>query len=186
MRLIGERIIIIDLSFKDIDDYYEYGKNPHVGPMAGWKPFPNKEVARRVLSGNILAENVYAIALKESNRLIGSISIYKDGLRKYKYVNSIGFSLSEDYWGCGYMVEAVKLIIKYLFTKTQCQVIEVGHHSDNFQSKRVIEKCGFIYDGRLCKYKVLYDGRLVDADFYSMTKEDYERKMKYEGIKTKI
>ena len=30
------------------------------------------------------------------------------------------------------------------------------------------------------KNKKLYDGRLVDADFYSLTKEDYERLKRYE------
>ena len=74
------------------------------------------------------------------------------------------------------MTKVVKAMIGYAFTKTDCEVLEVGHHSDNYSSKRVIEKCGFNYDGRLCKFKVLYDGRLIDADFYSMTKSEYERK----------
>ena len=78
------------------------------------------------------------------------------------------------------MTEVVKLVIRYIFTKTDCELLEVGHHTDNYGSKRVIEKCGFNYDGRLCKYKKLYNERLVDADFYSMTKEDYERMMKNE------
>lgn len=180
MRLIGNRIIIRDLSFKDIDDFYEYGKSEYVGPMAGWKPFASKDLANRVLSNNILSKDVFAIALKDTNKLIGTISIYNYGLRKYNKVKQLGFSLSYDYWGNGYMPEAVRLAIDYIFNKTDCEVIEVGHHSDNFQSKRVIEKCGFIYDGRLCKYKKLYDERLVDADFYSMTKEDYGRILKYE------
>jgi RimJ/RimL family protein N-acetyltransferase len=88
--------------------------------------------------------------------------------------------MNSDYWNCGYMTEAVKMVIDYVFTKTDCEVLEVGHHSDNFKSKRVIEKCGFIYDGRFCKYKKLYDGRIVDADFYSLTRDDFERMKKYE------
>ncbi|MBQ3253319.1 MAG: GNAT family N-acetyltransferase [Acholeplasmatales bacterium] len=180
MRLIGERIIIRDLSFKDDNDFFEYAKNPNVGPMAGWKPIESIELARRVLSGNILSKDVYAIALKDSNKMIGSISIYNYGIRKYNKVKSLGFSLSEDYWNQGIMTEAVKLVINYVFNKTDCEVLEVGHHTDNYGSKRVIEHCGFLYDGRLCKYKKLYDGRIIDADFYSMTKDDYERKKRYE------
>ncbi len=186
MRLVGERVIIRDISFKDFDLFYEFGSNQNIGPNAGWKPFPNEEIARRVLSGYILNKNVYAIANILDNKFMGTFSIYEEGLRKYKYSRTIGFSLDEKYWGKGIMVEAVNLVVNYLFTKTKCEVIEVGHHSDNYQSKRVIEKCGFNYDGRLCKYKTLYNGRLIDADFYSMTKEDYERKIYYEGIKTKI
>ena len=157
-----------------------FGSNPNVGPNAGWKPFPNKDVARRVLSSMMLGKETYAIALKDNNEFIGTISIYNSGIRKYNKVKSLGFSLSEEYWGMGFMSEAIMLVIDYVFTKTDCEVLEVGHHTDNYRSKRVIERCGFIYDGTLCKYKKLYDGRLVDADFYSMTIEDYERKKKYE------
>ncbi|MGM9969555.1 MAG: GNAT family N-acetyltransferase [Anaeroplasma sp.] len=180
MRLVGNRIVIRDLTFKDDVDFYEYAKNPNVGPMAGWKPIESLSIAKRVLAGNILSKDVFAIALKSNNKMIGSMSIYNYGLRKYNKVKQLGFSLSEDYWNQGIMTEAVKLVIEYVFTKTDCEVLEVGHHSDNYGSKRVIEHCGFIYDGRLCKYKRLYDGRLIDADFYSMTKEDYERKIQYE------
>lgn len=179
MRLIGERILIRELAFKDQEDYYEFGKNPNVGPSAGWKPFPNAEIAGRMLSSLILGKECFAIALKENNRLIGTISIYNYGIRKYNKVKSLGFSLREDFWNQGIMTEAVKLVIEYVFTKTDCEVLEVGHHSDNYGSKRVIEHCGFQYDGRLCKYKRLYDGRIIDADFYSMTREDYERMRRY-------
>lgn len=180
MRLMGKRVLVRDLSFRDFDDYYEYAVRPEVGPNAGWKPIPNEETARRVLSGLIISKDVYAIEWLENHKMIGTISIYNYGIRKYKYVKQLGFSLNNDYWNRGIMTEVVKLVIDYIFLKTDCEVLEVGHHSDNYQSKRVIEKCGFIYDGRLCKYKELYDGRVIDADFYSMTKEDYERKIKYE------
>ncbi len=172
--------MIRELSFKDQEAFYEYGKNPNVGPQAGWKPFPNREVANQVLSGMILNKGTYAITLKTNPKLIGTISIYNYGIRKYNKVKSLGYSLNEAYWNKGIMTEAVRLIIQYVFEKTDCEVLEVGHHSDNYASKKVIEHCGFQYDGRLCKFKKLYDGRVVDADFYSMTREDYERKKKYE------
>ena len=180
MRIIDEKFIIRDLSLKDADDYYEYAKNPDVGPNAGWKPVPNLQVARQVLSGHIFSKDVFAIALRDSNKLIGTISLYNYGIRKYNKTKSLGFSLSKDYWNMGIMTRAVKLMVDYTFQKTDCEVLEVGHHVGNIGSKRVIEKNGFIFDGRLCKYKRLYDGRLIDADFYSMTREDYERKKKYE------
>jgi len=176
MKLKGERILIRDYTFNDIDDFYEYASDPSVGPNAGWKPVPSIEIARRVLSGHIISKETFGIVLLENKKLIGSISIYNGGLRKYKRVKQLGFSLNSKYWGNGYMSEAIKLAIDYVFNYTDCDVLEVGHHSDNYRSKRVIEKAGFNYDGRLCKYKVLYDGRLVDADFYSMTKDEYERK----------
>ena len=146
MRLVGKRVIIRDLTFKDFDEFYSFGSNPNIGPNAGWKPFPNQDIARKVLSGYILNKNVFSIASLEDNKFMGTISIYEECLRKYKYARSIGFSLDEQYWGLGLMVEAVNLVIDYLFNKTKCEIIEVGQHTDNYQSTRVIEKCGFNYD----------------------------------------
>jgi RimJ/RimL family protein N-acetyltransferase len=180
MRLNGKRIIVRDLELTDVDDYFLYCGSDLVGPSAGWKPIKDYETAKRVIAGQVLQKDVYAIVLKAEEKMIGTISIYNYGIRKYKYVKQLGFSMNSDYWNCGYMTEAVKMVIDYVFTKTDCEVLEVGHHSDNFKSKRVIEKCGFIYDGRFCKYKKLYDGRIVDADFYSLTRDDFERMKKYE------
>lgn len=176
MRIIGEKITIRDLTFKDSKDFYEFGRDPLIGPMAGWKPFPNYDVACRLLSSLILNKETYAITEVSNNKLIGTISIYNYGIRKYKRVKSLGFSLGTPYHNKGYMTEAVKLVTDYIFNKTDCELLEVGCHTDNEPSKRVIEKCGFKYDGKLEKYKALYDGRVVDAYFYSMTKEEHERK----------
>ena len=180
MRIAGKRLLIRDITFKDDNDFFEYAKTDVVGPDAGWKPVPSMEVARRVIASYILAKDVFAIELIEEKKMIGTISIYNYGVRKYNKVKQLGFSLNPNYWNKGYMTEAVKMVIDYLFNNTDCEILEVGHHSDNYKSKRVIEKCGFLYDGRFCKYKKLYNGRLVDADFYSMTREDYERKKRYE------
>ncbi|MDE5566387.1 MAG: GNAT family N-acetyltransferase [Anaeroplasmataceae bacterium] len=178
MKLVGNNIIVRNLNLKDQADYFEYGKNPNVGPNAGWKPFPSMSIAGKVLSGMILKGETYAIALKSSNKLIGTISLYSNTIRSYNKAKSLGFSLAYDYWNHGYMTEAVQLILKFSFKHTDCKIIEVGHHVGNEASKRVILKCGFTYDGRLRAFKKLYDDRLIDADFYSLTKEEYERGLK--------
>lgn len=180
LKLIGKRILIRDLRYSDLDAYYEYGKNPNVGSFAGWKPFPDKNIASRVLSGQIISKETFALVLIETGQFVGTISLYNTGIRKYNRVKSLGFSMNSAYWGLGLMPEAVQLMLAYAFEKTDCELVEAGHHTDNYRCKRVLEKCGFNYDGTLCFYKKLYDGRIVDASFYSMTKQEYERKKNYE------
>ena len=74
MKLKGERIVIRDIKYSDSYDFYEYGKDPLVGPMAGWKPFPSKEVSDRVLTANLINREMFAITIED--RLIGTISLY--------------------------------------------------------------------------------------------------------------
>ena len=184
MRLIGENIIIRDLKYDDAEAFFEYASNDLVGPRAGWKPVPSLKVAKRVVSSYMFAKEAYAIALKENNKLIGTFSIYHENiLRKYKYATQVGFSLSDKYWNKGIMTEALGLCVRYLFEETDTQIIEVCHEIFNYASKRVIEKNHFKYDGRIRKYKTLYDGRVVDVDFYSLTKEEYEKEIKNEEFK---
>jgi ribosomal-protein-alanine N-acetyltransferase len=51
--------------------------------------------------------------------------------------------LSKDYWGKGIMPEAVKAVVDYLFSKTACEEIILGHLVNNKQSERVQDKIGF-------------------------------------------
>ncbi|MBU3811882.1 MAG: GNAT family N-acetyltransferase [Candidatus Niameybacter stercoravium] len=49
-------------------------------------------------------------------------------------------------------------------------VVAVCHYPSNIKSKRVIEKCGFTYEGTLRGYS----RNLEDSVRYSMTKEEWE------------
>ena len=60
----------------------------------------------------------------------------------------IGYVLSEDYWGKG-IIEAVKAVLAYAFTELNLDLVTVHHFAYNEKSRRVIEKCGFHYEGTL-------------------------------------
>ena len=83
MRLNGDRILIRELHLNDFDDYYEYTSDENVGPSAGWKPVTSPEICKRVLSGNMLSKEMFAIELKSEKKLIGTMSIYNNCVRKY-------------------------------------------------------------------------------------------------------
>lgn len=168
-----ERLILRKFYISDIDDFYEYSKNPNIGPNAGWKPHENKEESMTVLIGFIKSEEVWAIVNKENNKVIGSIGLHKDWKRELKNVKMIGYVLAESYWGKGYASEAVKRVIEFGFKELNLDLISVYHYPQNIRSNRVIEKSGFKYEGTLRQASVLYDGTVYDDVCYSITKEDY-------------
>ena len=55
---------------------------------------------------------------------------------------SIGYSLVEPLWGQGYITEAVKRLIEYLFTLPQIEAVEADTFPDHIASRRVMEKSG--------------------------------------------
>lgn len=168
-----KRLILRRWQIDDADDLYEYAKDPRVGPMAGWKPHVSKEESLNTLKYYIDHDDGWAIMLKENKKVIGSIALKPDENRGKYNAKSISFALSADYWGNGYMTEAVKRIIKYAFEEINIDLLSVWHYPHNFRSKRVIEKCGFQYEGIIKQGSQIYDGRKFDSICYSILKSEY-------------
>ena len=86
--------------------------------------------------------------------------------------------MSKDYWGHGIMPEAAALVIPYAFDTLMARLVSCYHYPHNVRSQRVIEKCGFNYEGRLRLCAQLDTGEVFDELCHSMTKHDYEHGFK--------
>lgn len=173
-----ERLIIRGFKESDLSDFNEYAKNPNVGPNAGWPAHKSLEESNKILHEYFMKEDnedeVSAIVYKETGKVIGSIGLEADEVRTAPDSWVLGYVLSEDYWGRGLMTEAVKAVLEYVFEDKGAEIVNVAHFDFNIRSKRVIEKCGFKYEGTLRRFKKLFDGRIVNECFYSMLKSEYE------------
>ena len=167
------RLILRCFEDKDDKDLYAYAKNPKVGPNAGWKPHSDLKESQRIIHLFILNQDVWAIEDKKTHKVIGSIGLHKDQKRELKKALMLGFVLSEDYWGQGIIKEASEAVVEYAFTSLKAEIVSAYCYPFNHQSKRVIEKIGFKYEGCLRKASLLYDGRILDDLCFSITKEDY-------------
>ena len=82
-------MILREWRLNDLDDLYEYAKNPNVGPMSGWEPHSTKEDSLNALKYYIRNDDRWTIVLKENENVIGSLKISPDENRgkfnaKYK------------------------------------------------------------------------------------------------------
>lgn len=143
------RLILRPFKQTDLSDLYEYASVDGVGEMAGWSHHKNKEESQKILNMFIDEDKVFAICLKENEKVIGSIGVEKYGMEEkltefdgYKG-REIGYVLSRDYWGKGIATEATKAIIDFLFYECELDFLICGYYNFNFRSKRVQEKCGF-------------------------------------------
>ena len=144
-----ERLILRQFEEGDLNDFYEYASVEGVGEMAGWKHHEAIEKTQEILSLFIEENKTFAIVLKESNKVIGSLGVERYGreeaLTEFNgYIGrEIGYVLSKDHWGKGLMPEAVGAVIDYLFNTLNFDFLTCGYFDFNNQSKRVQEKCGF-------------------------------------------
>lgn len=78
-----------------------------------------------------------AIILKDNNILIGGIDVvgYLDN------VPVIGYAISRRYWNKGYVTEACRCLLYYLFSLGY-EKVRIDAVRENIASNRVIQKCG--------------------------------------------
>lgn len=144
-----KRLILRPFAESDLSDFYEYASVEGVGERAGWQHHESIEKSREILSRFISEDKTFAICLKESGKVIGSLGVERYGLEDkltefdgYRG-REIGFVLAKDYWGRGFMPEAVTAVMDYLFSELDYDFLLCGYYNFNSQSKRVQEKCGF-------------------------------------------
>lgn len=145
-----ERLVLRPFTFDDLQDFFNYASVDGVGEMAGWAHHQDIETSKRILSNFIAEDKTFAIVLKKTNKVIGSIGIEKYGLEEkltefdgYQG-REIGYVLAKEHWGKGLMPEAVKAVINHLFNVANLDFLTCGYFDFNTQSKRVQEKCGFV------------------------------------------
>lgn len=177
MRRIETERLILDkwtTSEEDIKGLYEYAKNPDVGPNAGWKPHDSEAESREIIEELFIPHDVWAIREKASGKVIGSIGLEPDKRRENVNSREMGYSLAKESWGKGYMTEAARAVIDYAFEEFDLVVLAICTGPENKRSQRVIEKCGFKFEGIQRKGYHIYDGTDRDNLVYSMLREEWE------------
>jgi len=61
----------------------------------------------------------------------------------------IGYDLHPDFWGNGYMSEAMKVILNFAENKMDIKQINACIYTENHKSIRLIEKHGFVHHGQM-------------------------------------
>ncbi|KIL48276.1 GNAT family N-acetyltransferase [Jeotgalibacillus soli] len=116
-------------------------------------------------------EYSWGIFLKESSRLIGSISIYS--IRRLPFSSAfVGYSLDESVTGQGLGTEAVNAVLSFAFRDFGLHRMEALVSPKNMASMRVLEKVGMMQEGRMRK-NLFINGKWEDHFLYSMLEEDF-------------
>ena len=170
------RLVLRAFRQEDLADFYAYASVEGVGEMAGWKHHESPEESQKILDSFISQDKTFAICLKETGKVIGSLGVEEYGMEQaltefthYKG-REIGYVLSREYWGRGLMPEAVRAVTDLCFEKLGFDFVSAGHFPGNERSARVIEKCGFAY---LFTYDVpLTETKTVPASTFIRYKEN--------------
>ena len=172
-----KRLILRQIVDSDAEDIFAYSRGPNTGRDAGWKPHETLEETRLIMQEIFLEqESVFGMVLKETGVMIGSVGLIDDPLRENDSARMLGYALGEEFWGQGFMTEAADAVVTYGFEEMHLDLISATCYPFNLRSKRVLEKLGFRYEGTLALAEKRYDGKVLDKDCFSVTKEAYFHK----------
>lgn len=147
-RLILRRFTVDDAA----DMYQNWASDPEVTKYLTWPCHTSVEATAGLLKkwvqsyedGSVFQ---WAIALKETGAVIGSIAAVK--LDETIDSVEIGYCMSRRYWGRGIMPEALRVVMNYLFDEALINRIAAIHDVNNPKSGRVMQKAGMLKEGVL-------------------------------------
>lgn len=168
------RLLLRPFTESDATDVFQSCKNPNLGNNAGWKPHDTIEETMDILNTVFIGqEGIWAIELKETRRVIGSIGIIPDPKRENPHARMLGYWLDENAWGKGFMTEAVQAVLDYGFMRMNLHLITANCYPHNQRSRRVLEKNGFLYEGTLHQAELMHDGQIYDHLCYFLERPSH-------------
>lgn len=143
-----ERLILRPWREDDAESLFAFAKDPAVGPIAGWPTHTSVENSREIIRNVLAVNETYAVCLKTDNKAIGSIGLMigtQSNLDLPETEGEIGYWIGVPFWGMGLIPEATKELIRHAFVDLNLETLWCGYFEGNAKSKRVQEKCGFVY-----------------------------------------
>ncbi len=167
--------ILREQTLEDAEDFLEYYSDPQVSKYVISFIPQNIEEAQNEIRYWINVFNYndglyFAIARKSDNKMIGSVGV--SGVNRNHNRIEASYDLAKEYWGRGVMTLALKAALKYAFEEFKFNRIEAFAMPENVGSYKVLEKCGFVFEGNLRQHR-FHNGRYVDIGIYSILYQDH-------------
>ena len=170
LNLKSERLLLRPVRESDLDVEVEMGTDPEVMKYIGELETREKIVqdmpkfVRRCAGGCI---GIWCVLERSTEEKLGTaillpLPIEEDDTNWDLVVGDelpdceieIGYMLKRSAWGRGYATEATKRLLKFAFEETPLEELVATTDPENTASRRVLEKCGLVYEGIRQAYAV--------------------------------
>jgi len=182
-QLETDRLSLRMLTHDDIDIVFPHFSNEEVTRYVDTYPTKNADEVKELIDwGKGLLEHnmgmLWGIFSKGDGLFLGEVNYVArpdNNFTKTIHRCEIGYDMSPQYWGKGYMSEALRSVIPHIFTDTKIDRIEATIQPENARSHNVVVRAGFLKEGVLRQY-VLWEGEYLDYVLYSLLKREWEAK----------
>lgn len=168
-----ERLLLRQFQNTDLENVFHGLSDPVVNKYYGVS-FENLEDAREQLKFFKELETNgtgiwWAVCSPGNETFYGAIGL--NNLIPSHKKAEIGFWLLKDFWGKGFVMESIPLVCSYAFDTLKLHRIEALVESENSNSKRVLSKMNFRYEGTMkdCEIK---NGKVISLEIYAKLQVD--------------
>jgi RimJ/RimL family protein N-acetyltransferase len=172
----ASRVSLRWITEQDVDAFYAIYSHPEVMRYWSFPALTERDQAvklvREIHEGfQRQALLKWGIARRTDDLLIGSLTLFNLDFNHRRA--EIGYALGRDYWGKGYMQEALRAVLTYAFEELDFHRIEADVDPRNDASIRTVERLGFQREGYL-RERWQVGGEIQDALFYGLLRPDWE------------
>ncbi len=175
-----ERLLLRRFRAEDSSDMYtNWSCDKDVTRFLSWQPHDSELTTKALLKlwiNEYSNTSFYNWAIELDGELIGSISVVEQSDKNERC--DVGYCLAKKFWNNGYMTEALRSVIDYLFIEVGYNRIQAEHDVNNPASGRAMVKSGMQYEGTLKQMYAHPDGGFRDVNIYSITKSEYNELMR--------
>lgn len=163
-----QRLQFKKLEMDDCQAIHAYASNPDVSRFIGWSLMQTYEdteaFVAKMMQNETSGTHIYAnVVDKASGKIIGTVMFFNMDTVANKA--ELGYVFHQDTWGQGYCTEAVEAICDFAFKVIGLHKIHAQVTDTNIGSSRVLEKNGFVQEGRL-KDHYFIEGYYYDCLLY--------------------
>ena len=175
-----ERLILRKFTVDDASAMFDnWASDERVTRYLTWRPHESPEATKQLLElwcASYENLNTYNWVMEYEGTPIGNISVVR--LNENSEYVELGYCIGYDYWNKGFMTEAAKAVIDFLFSEIGVNRVGISHAVKNPASGKVAKKCGLTFEGTKREYFKTWTGEFLDISDYGILRSEWSKMRK--------
>jgi [ribosomal protein S5]-alanine N-acetyltransferase len=168
------RLRLREMVAEDAADLFTLFSRPEVMEFYDELPYTNVQQAEQLITrfSNWHSKDTgrrWGLALPENNKIIGTCGLFAHN--KIYRSCIVGYDLLPQYWGIGYMQDALKSVLNFGFNSMNINRIQATTNLDSARSIHTLKTLGFNEEGVLREWG-FWKGKFHDVRCFSLLKSD--------------
>ena len=174
-KLETERLLLVEFVKNDSEDLFKMRSDERVLKYLDRDSHKSVEESELMIEEMIRSysnkEGInWIIRKKDTLNVIGYIGYWR--MIRKNVRAEIGYALKPEYWGNGYLQEALTKVIEFGFKEFCLHSIEGNVNPANLSSIKLLEKLGFKKEAYF-REDYLFNGKFLDTAIYSLLETDF-------------